>query len=194
LTATLSDGLLQVYDLESILSKEYVVRRTARPITPPDVFLSSDASKPETSIPESTNSPYLEYDPVISDQNEVEYREEYVDLESDSAERRSFPKKDISEVAWTSAHLGNSHSNNLELNVAQIPLNLNRLRNLLLNYGQYPSRYRALIWRYLLKLPENREAFSILVERPIHFSLHNLHRNYPITDASLFRKLEKYVD
>lgn len=28
--------------------------------------------------------------------------------------------------------------------------------------GEYPSRYRALVWRFLLKLPENASAFSEL--------------------------------
>ena len=30
--------------------------------------------------------------------------------------------------------------------------------------GEYPARYRPLIWRFLLRLPENSNAFSALGE------------------------------
>lgn len=32
------------------------------------------------------------------------------------------------------------------------------LKRLLLNYGQYPAKHRLLIWRFLLRLPENRQV------------------------------------
>jgi hypothetical protein len=40
-----------------------------------------------------------------------------------------------------------------------------KLRIFLKKFGQYPTRYRPLVWRYLLQLPENEVAFSALCTR-----------------------------
>ena len=45
------------------------------------------------------------------------------------------------------------------------------LQKLLVFYeknGKFPAPYRPLIWRYLLKLPENIEIFTDLASRGIH--------------------------
>lgn len=75
----------------------------------------------------------------------------------------------------------------------ELSLNVDKLKRLLFHYGEYPSKYRVLVWRFLLRLPENREAFDTLVGRGVHHVLYDLHRRYPIADSNLFRKLEKYV-
>lgn len=43
-----------------------------------------------------------------------------------------------------------------------------KLRVFLKKFGQYPTRYRPLVWRYLLQLPENEAAFSTLCRRQAH--------------------------
>ena len=42
---------------------------------------------------------------------------------------------------------------------ASASFNLPKLRRLLKQYGQFPDKYRTLTWKYLLKLPLNKEAF-----------------------------------
>lgn len=44
-------------------------------------------------------------------------------------------------------------------------LNIRKLRAFLSVQGEYPTRYRPLIWRFLLKLPENAQAFTDLSHR-----------------------------
>jgi hypothetical protein len=41
-------------------------------------------------------------------------------------------------------------------------VNLQKLKTFLATNGEYPTRYRPLIWRFLLKLPENTQAFTDL--------------------------------
>lgn len=35
------------------------------------------------------------------------------------------------------------------------------LQELLLAYGEYPSKYRLLVWDFLLRLPHNSNAFQV---------------------------------
>ena len=35
------------------------------------------------------------------------------------------------------------------------------LQELLLAYGEYPAKYRLLVWDFLLRLPHNSEAFQV---------------------------------
>ena len=69
-------------------------------------------------------------------------------------------------------------------------VNLRKLRTFLQLNGEFPSRYRPLIWRFLLRLPENTEAFSDLVNRGIHPAFEDLHDQYPIQAPKIFDRLQ----
>ena len=58
--------------------------------------------------------------------------------------------------------------------------------------GKYPDEYRPMIWRFLLKLPENGMAFADLVNRGTHpaFESRSLNRKYPLESSRLFKKLQ----
>lgn len=43
------------------------------------------------------------------------------------------------------------------------PINRPKLERYLTNFGEYPVKYRLLVWRFLLQLPENRTAYNALV-------------------------------
>lgn len=70
--------------------------------------------------------------------------------------------------------------------------NYENLKETLLYFGEYPAKYRNLIWRFILCLPENKEAFDNLCNKGLHSSLNDLHKRYPISSASLYRRFEKY--
>lgn len=57
-------------------------------------------------------------------------------------------------------------------------------------HGEFPDHHRPLIWRLLLKLPENSVAFSDLVRCDIHPSYKNLFERYPIAARRLFVRLQ----
>jgi hypothetical protein len=77
--------------------------------------------------------------------------------------------------------------------VVQKRLSRPRLISLLRNYGQYPDKYRLLIWGFLLQLPRNETAFDRLLSRGIHPNYAKLSEEYPIKDQRLLRKLQKML-
>ncbi|TPX37151.1 hypothetical protein SmJEL517_g01058 [Synchytrium microbalum] len=72
-------------------------------------------------------------------------------------------------------------------------LNKGRLRKFLDHYGVYPERYRTLIWRFLLKLPENREAFDVLMSRGIHPAVKDFRKRFPLKSDRLAKTMERIL-
>lgn len=85
------------------------------------------------------------------------------------------------------------------LHAAQLPddavlNNLSRLVHVLETTGAYPDQHRLLIWRFLLRLPENSHAFSALVSRGTHPALEDLHKRFPLRDARIGRRLFRVMN
>ncbi|KDO19862.1 hypothetical protein SPRG_14892 [Saprolegnia parasitica CBS 223.65] len=74
-----------------------------------------------------------------------------------------------------------------------VALQKRRLAHLLRSYEMYPERYRMLAWRFLLELPENTDAFSLLLQKGVHPSCLHLARQYPIQNQRLFRRLQRVL-
>ncbi|KXS18486.1 hypothetical protein M427DRAFT_211706 [Gonapodya prolifera JEL478] len=68
-----------------------------------------------------------------------------------------------------------------------------RLLRFLRHYHAYPSKYRTLIWRFLLRLPENREAYATLVERGVHPVAENIRRRFPMKSVRNERAMIRLV-
>ena len=64
---------------------------------------------------------------------------------------------------------------------------------LLNQFGEYPEKYRMLIWRFLLRLPENHDAFRNLVAKGVHPAFANLHKQFPMEDTRMFRRLRRIL-
>jgi hypothetical protein len=69
-------------------------------------------------------------------------------------------------------------------------MNRKRLRNLLQSYGEFPEKYRLLVWKFLLQLPGKHDAYRGLLARGVHEAWENMALHYPIKDARLLRKLQ----
>lgn len=63
------------------------------------------------------------------------------------------------------------------------------LVKMLKNYGEYPEKYRGLIWRYLLNLPLNKEAYGNLLDRGVHPAFEKLKDRYPIESNAIYNRL-----
>ncbi|KAI9136457.1 hypothetical protein BKA69DRAFT_1170674 [Paraphysoderma sedebokerense] len=72
-------------------------------------------------------------------------------------------------------------------------LNGDKLRSYLRHYGEYPAKYRTLIYRYLLKLPENRDAFEALVAKGTHPSLRDFRTKFPMKTAKMGLSMERIL-
>lgn len=78
-------------------------------------------------------------------------------------------------------------------NTQTAQFNMPKLRRLLKQYGQFPDKYRALTWRYLLKLPLNREAFQGMLNRGVHPVFKDLHKRFPVSSYRLYNKLVRIM-
>ena len=68
-------------------------------------------------------------------------------------------------------------------------LNEAKLRQYLASHQELPARYRQVVWRLLLKLPENAAAFADLARRGPHPSFDRLNDKYPIRSRRLYSRL-----
>ena len=84
-----------------------------------------------------------------------------------------------------------SASSNPSYNVMPEPFEIRKLRKILGGYGEYPVKYRLFIWKNLLQLPENHEAFSSLIDKGTHAVYVNIHEEYPIKSRKLLRVLQR---
>ena len=76
---------------------------------------------------------------------------------------------------------------------ARAQFNIPKLKRMLKQYGEFPEKYRPLTWKYLLRLPLNREAFQGLLNRGVHPAFKTLHKRYPIDSARLYNKLVRIM-
>ena len=51
--------------------------------------------------------------------------------------------------------------------------------------------HRALIWRFLLKLPENRESYESMLQMGLHNQMREFRRKFPLKSESLSKSMEK---
>lgn len=109
---------------------------------------------------------------------------------------RTFPKNSVQNMNWTSPFLvrsskklRNDRKDGEEEH--QVVLDMNSLKQFLLSYGEYPNKYRKLIWRYILCLPENRVAYDVLEAKGNHPAQNDIHRRYPVKNTLIFTKLQK---
>lgn len=79
------------------------------------------------------------------------------------------------------------------MNSQEIEVNRKRLEASFKCNGVYPKKYRLLVWRFLLRLPKNEEAFRALVTKGKHPAFVRLHEQYPLQNSRLFRRLHRVL-
>ena len=65
--------------------------------------------------------------------------------------------------------------------------------SILKEYGEYPGKYRHIIWRTILQLPENNNSFIELLKKGQHSCVENFDKMYPLKDISALRNLKKII-
>lgn len=76
------------------------------------------------------------------------------------------------------------------LDGAAAGLNRAKLCELLAAHGEFPPRYRALIWLHLLALPRNAEAHALLADRGVHAAFRDLPARLSGDRSSLPERLQ----
>ncbi|KAJ3094758.1 TBC1 domain member 31, partial [Physocladia obscura] len=72
-------------------------------------------------------------------------------------------------------------------------LNRRKLLKYLKHYGSYPEEYRTMVWRFLLKLPENRDAYETLLEKNLHPSVKDFRKKFPLKSDRVAKSMEKVL-
>ena len=68
---------------------------------------------------------------------------------------------------------------------------VNKLRDLLTVYGEFPEKYRLPTWRKVLRLPDNEKAYETLASKGVHPAMADLPDRFPISDRSLLLRLQE---
>jgi Rab-GTPase-TBC domain len=68
-----------------------------------------------------------------------------------------------------------------------------RLLAILREYGEYPSTYRQMMWKALLQLPENCEAFATLLNKDLYPSVSNYDKRFSLVDHKAHSSLKQII-
>lgn len=105
----------------------------------------------------------------------------------------SQPKK-LSELDRPQAHKISDHLECVRQSVKQ-ELDIKRLISILMEFGEYPEGYRAIIWSTILKLPANRSAYLALASKVTRGGYTwNTLKNYSVADKSKASLLAMTMD
>lgn len=74
-----------------------------------------------------------------------------------------------------------------------VTLSRERLLSIVRGFGEFPAKYRLYIWRNLLQLPENHQAFAALVDKGLHPNYTDIHKKLPLKNTKLLRQLQRLV-
>lgn len=66
-----------------------------------------------------------------------------------------------------------------------------RVLPILKEFGEYPEKYRQIIWKTILKLPQNENAFKLLLQRGYHSCVSNYGNLFPLSDQKQLIQLKK---
>ncbi|XP_068617728.1 TBC1 domain family member 31 [Battus philenor] len=68
-----------------------------------------------------------------------------------------------------------------------------RLRRILMQYGEYPDKFRSIIWKSLLNTPRNKTAYSTLVDKGIHQAYKNIEKQFTIHSSVTLKNLKRLL-
>jgi hypothetical protein len=70
---------------------------------------------------------------------------------------------------------------------------IGRLLPILKEFGEYPEKYRAVIWKTVLKLPQDQNSFSHLLKQGSHSCVENFPKKYSLVDQKALNNLSLIV-
>ncbi|KAI5636602.1 rab-GTPase-TBC domain-containing protein [Phthorimaea operculella] len=68
-----------------------------------------------------------------------------------------------------------------------------RLRRILMQYGEYPDKFRSIIWRSLLDTPRNKAAYSALIDKGIHPVYKDIEKQFTIHSSVTLKNLKRLL-
>lgn len=68
-----------------------------------------------------------------------------------------------------------------------------RLRRILMQYGEYPDKFRSIIWRSLLNTPRNKTAYAALIDKGIHPAYKDIEKQFTIHSSITLKNLKRLL-
>ncbi|XP_013200834.1 TBC1 domain family member 31 [Amyelois transitella] len=68
-----------------------------------------------------------------------------------------------------------------------------RLRRILMQYGEYPEKFRSVIWKSLLNTPRNKHAYASLIDKGIHPAFKDIERQFTIHSSATLKNLKRLL-
>ena len=68
-----------------------------------------------------------------------------------------------------------------------------RLLPILREFGEFPEKYRLMMWKTLLKLPENSDTFALLLKKDSISSVSNYDDRFSLIDHKTMNNLKQIV-
>ncbi|CAB3230165.1 unnamed protein product [Arctia plantaginis] len=68
-----------------------------------------------------------------------------------------------------------------------------RLRRILMQYGEYPDKFRSIIWRSLLDTPRNKIAYAALIDKGIHAAYRDIEKQFTIHSSITLKNLKRLL-
>ncbi|KAG5680817.1 hypothetical protein PVAND_010302 [Polypedilum vanderplanki] len=68
-----------------------------------------------------------------------------------------------------------------------------RLLAILKEFGEYPEKFRPMMWKTLLQLPENCESFAALLRRELNPSVSNYDKRFSLVDHKALNNLKQIM-
>ncbi|KAG6447720.1 hypothetical protein O3G_MSEX005090 [Manduca sexta] len=68
-----------------------------------------------------------------------------------------------------------------------------RLRRILMQYGEYPDKFRSIIWRSLLNTPRNKTAYAMLIDKGIHTAYKDIEKQFTIHSSITLKNLKRLL-
>ncbi|KAJ1562116.1 TBC1 domain member 31, partial [Nowakowskiella sp. JEL0078] len=72
-------------------------------------------------------------------------------------------------------------------------MNRQELTKFLNHFGSFPQNKRPLIWKILLRIPENRDSYEALMEKGLHPGYRTFQNNYPMKSSRLSSSTERIL-
>ncbi|XP_063908067.1 TBC1 domain family member 31 [Zophobas morio] len=73
-------------------------------------------------------------------------------------------------------------------------LEIEKLRMILKECGEYPDSYRKKIWEHLLELPNNKRQYNAIINNRMIISFDGLCQKYPLQDKRCLKNLKQLLD
>jgi hypothetical protein len=68
-----------------------------------------------------------------------------------------------------------------------------RLLPILREFGEYPDKYRVMMWKTLLKLPENCDLFAALLKQDLISTVSNYDKRFSLIDHKALSNLKQII-